>query len=54
MQEFLSLETIGLPCFKRVFGTNKPTTLQACYELISIIFGALAAHISYHFYVSKT
>jgi len=28
--------------------------IQACYELISIIFGALAVGISYPFSVSKT
>jgi len=36
IQEFLSLELIGLPRFKRVFGTNKPTMLYACYEIISL------------------
>jgi len=48
------LEPIGLPRFKRVFGTSRTTTLQAYYELVSIIFGALAAGISYPFSVSKT
>jgi len=48
------LEPIGLQRFKRFFGINKPITLQACYESISIIFGALAADISYPFYVNKT
>jgi len=54
IQEFLSLEPISLPHFKCVFGTNKPTMLQACYELVSIIFEALVADISYPFSVSKT
>jgi len=45
IQEFLSLEPIGLPRFKRVFGTNRPTTLQACYEIISNILKALAVGI---------
>jgi len=52
IQQFLSLELMGL--FKRVFGTNGPTTLQASNELISIIFGALAAVINYPFSASKT
>ena len=54
IQEFLSLKPIGLPCFKHVFGTNRPTTLQACYELISNIFGALAIGINYLFSIRKT
>jgi len=28
-----------------IFGTNKLTTLQSCYELILILFGALAVGI---------
>jgi len=36
---------LGLPRFKRVFGTNKPTMLQACYEIISNILRALAVGI---------
>ena len=54
-REFLSLEPIGLSRFKRVFETIRPTTLQACYELISNIFGALAVDIYdlVTFYVSK-
>jgi len=36
---------ISLSCFKRVFGTNMPTTLYACYEIISNILGALAVGI---------
>jgi len=42
IQEFLSLEPIGLSHFKRVFGTNRPTTFQACYEIISNILRTLA------------
>jgi len=45
IQEFLSLEPIGLLRFKCVFGINKPTMLQACYEIISNILGALAVGI---------
>ena len=43
--KFLSLEPIGLTCFKPVFGTNRPTMLQECYELILNIIGALVADI---------
>jgi len=45
IQEFLSLEPIGLPRFKPVFGINKPTMLQTCYEIISNILRALAVGI---------
>jgi len=41
------LEPIGLPHYKCVFRTNRPITLQVCYELISNIFGALATDIYY-------
>ena len=46
IRKFLSLEPIGVPRFKRVFGTIRLTMLQACYELISILFGALTIDIN--------
>jgi len=45
IQKFLPLELISLPRFKSGFATKRPTTLKAYYELITILFGTLAADI---------